>query len=127
MEWVFIWLFCGVISAAIASGKGRSGCGWFLLGILVGPFGFAVALLPRLNKPPDQRGLVKCPFCAELIKAEAVKCRHCGSDIPVSSQTILAGTKKEPDAATKIGYIFLIILGTIIAVALFNVIISYIR
>lgn len=22
-----------------------------------------------------------CPFCAELIKREAVKCKHCGSDL----------------------------------------------
>lgn len=26
-------------------------------------------------------GLVKCPFCAELIQPEAIKCKHCGSDI----------------------------------------------
>ena len=25
---------------------------------------------------------VKCPFCAEMVKREAVKCKHCSSDLP---------------------------------------------
>lgn len=28
---------------------------------------------------------VACPFCAELIKRQAKKCKHCGSDIPSAS------------------------------------------
>lgn len=26
-------------------------------------------------------GLVDCPYCAEPIKVEARKCKHCGSDL----------------------------------------------
>jgi len=43
MEILLIWLLFGIVSAVVASNKGRSGCGWFALGVLLGPFGFILA------------------------------------------------------------------------------------
>lgn len=84
---VIIWLLFGIISAVVGSNKGRSGCGWFILGILLGPLGLILALVV----PPDQAELEvrqildgtkrRCPICAELVKPEAKKCHYCGSDL----------------------------------------------
>ncbi len=43
---LLVWAFCAFIAAAIAGNKGRSRPGWFLLGLLFGPFSWVVALLP---------------------------------------------------------------------------------
>lgn len=89
MEYIFIWLLFGIVAAAIASGKGRSGCGWFLIGALLGPFSLVVALMPSAEQKDEQKAVAegvsdeyrKCPMCAEAIRKEAVKCRYCGSEI----------------------------------------------
>ena len=87
MEFLVIWLVCGLIAAAIASGKGRSGCGGFAIGILLGPLGIVWALVmskdeAKVEDKAIKAGMMKkCPACAELVKMEATKCRHCGETL----------------------------------------------
>jgi ribosomal protein L40E len=99
LEFVIFWFLCGIVSAIVASNKGRSGCGWFLLGILLGPIGVVLALVVSKDTAAvehaalDEGAMKKCLYCAELIRSEAIKCRFCGSE--VLETRALAGNTSE--------------------------------
>lgn len=52
-----VWILFGIGAAIAASNKGRSGFGWFLLGIPLGPFALLFALLVASKQPKLKGGL----------------------------------------------------------------------
>jgi hypothetical protein len=83
-----IWIGASHLIGEYAQKKGRSYWGFFLLSTLCLPIGLAVALIasPSDESSAVTSNLVKCEFCAEHIKREAKICKHCGKDVPISSQ-----------------------------------------
>jgi hypothetical protein len=98
---ILAWLLFGIVSAVVAKEKGRSGCAWFALGVLLGPFGLILAFAAKPQQQgltgvesgaPEPSALRKCPSCAELIREDAVRCRFCGIKV--------AGFRSAPPAST---------------------------
>ena len=93
MEVFFLWVGLSILAGVIAEKKGRSWFGFFVLSLLLSPI---IGLLAAFVAAPDialveRRQLIsgvatRCSFCAELIKAEAIKCKHCGSDLTAKPQ-----------------------------------------
>lgn len=96
MEIVIGWIVFSILAGFIASEKGRSGPGFFLLSLILSPlFGVLAAIFAarrevdktetpltiRNGRAVRMETSKPCPFCAETIKIEAVVCKHCGRDL----------------------------------------------
>jgi hypothetical protein len=95
MEWLILVILIGLIPAAIAKSKGRSFAVWWFYGSALFIVALPHALIMRPSLDGIERrqaasGLRKCPFCAEMIKPEAVVCRFCNRDLPKPDPVVIA-------------------------------------
>ena len=83
------WLALALAVAYGAKNKGRSFGTYLALAIFLSPLISGIILLVMgedkegvENNSISEGNSRKCPYCAEIIKKEAIVCRYCGKELP---------------------------------------------
>ena len=82
MIWI-VWIILAFACASFAKSRGREYGSWLVLSLLLSPFICIIILLISKDESNNlgitQGTLKKCYQCAEVVKKEAIRCKHCGA------------------------------------------------
>ena len=85
----FFAVLLGILCAAIAEKKGRSGIGWFFLGALFPVIGLIAVLIvgpdhvELKKRKMVSKGVKSCRYCLSVINKLATRCPKCAGDLTV--------------------------------------------
>ena len=82
------WISFSLLAGYIANKKGNSFGAYFLLSLFLTPLiGLIASIVSSTNTQGVEQEKLntgeskRCPYCAELVKAQALICKHCGKDV----------------------------------------------
>jgi hypothetical protein len=90
--WIAVWLLSVGAAYAIPLRRGRNGVAVLLgaLAVLIGPIATLLALAVPRNEAAMNGGQRQCPACAEWVRVQAIRCKHCGSELQPSTTRALS-------------------------------------
>lgn len=92
MAW--IWMLIGaLIGVVVWQRKGINPALAVIVGVLLGPLAF---LMLFASSGGAGGGNVKCPHCAEWIKADARVCKHCHREVTRAATAATSTTTSRP-------------------------------
>lgn len=95
MAVLVIWIVLSLVIGYVWKERGHDPAAGFFVSLLLSPvIGLIVGIVMSPKKEVlERRSLAagegrKCPFCAEVVKREAVVCRFCGKDLPAVTRAL---------------------------------------
>lgn len=129
MIWILIdAAICAAVGAIITSARGAGVIVGVLLGAVFGPLGviasFAFGGAAKSTNGTALAQMRTCPICAEEVRAAAVKCRFCNTELePIAAQAIISegetiDEKSKDNDFTAIVFLILAIIAVFVTLML---------